>query len=71
MLNTTENIFNIPFGGVIIMSSLLGIVKTITYLCTTESVINPTGGEPSGGRVDSTALYKKINHIIPHPLLRI
>jgi hypothetical protein len=34
MLNTSENIFNIPFGGVIIM----------LYLCTTESVINPTGG---------------------------
>jgi len=49
------------FGGVII----------IHYLCITESVNNPTGGEPEGGRVDSTALYKKINHIIPRPLLRI
>jgi hypothetical protein len=46
MLNTPENIFNIPFGGVIIN----------LYLCTTESVINPTGGEPEGGRVDSNLL---------------
>ena len=61
MLNTTENIFNIPFGGVVIM----------LYLCTTESVINPTGGEPSGGRVDSTALYKKINLSVPRHSLRI
>jgi hypothetical protein len=56
MLNTPENIFNIPFGGVRIILSLLGIVKTITYLCITESVDNPTGGEPEGGRVDSNLL---------------
>jgi len=49
------------FGGVIINS----------YLCITESVITPTGGEPEGGRVDSTALYKKINLSVPRPLLRI
>lgn len=55
MLNTSENIFNILFGGVII----------IHYLCTTLPVNNPDGGEPSGGRVDSTALYKKINHSPP------
>lgn len=59
MLNTSENIFNIPFGGVII----------IHYLCITESVITPTGGEPGGGRVDSTALY--IFLYKPHPLMRI
>jgi hypothetical protein len=47
MLNTSENIFNILFGGVII----------IHYLCTTLPVNNPDGGEPSGGRVDSTSLY--------------
>jgi hypothetical protein len=57
IINMLNNV-NI-FGGVIIK----------LYLCITESVINPTGGEPGGGRVDSTALYKKINHIIPRPLL--
>ena len=45
------------FGYLIYYSNLFGIVKTIPYLCITESVITPTGGEPSGGRVDSTALY--------------
>jgi hypothetical protein len=45
------------FGGVII----------IHYLCITESVINPTGGEPGGGRVDSTALIFFL--ISPRPLL--
>jgi len=43
MLNTPENIFNIPFGGVIIK----------LYLCGTLPVDNPDGGEPEGGRVDS------------------
>ena len=53
------------------MSPELVRVIIMLYLCTTESVINPTGGEPSGGRVDSTALYKKINLSVPRPLLRI
>jgi len=32
-------------------------INYFLYLCITELVINPTGGGPSGGRVDSTALY--------------
>jgi len=31
--------------------------NSFLYLCITELVINPTGGGPGGGRVDSTALY--------------
>ena len=58
-------------AGWTFMSPELVRVIIMLYLCTTESVINPTGGEPSGGRVDSTALYKKINLSVPRPLLRI
>ena len=36
---------------------MFGYLIYYSYLCITESVITPTGGEPSGGRVDSTALY--------------
>jgi hypothetical protein len=36
---------------------LFGGVDYYPYLCITELVINPTGGGPGGGRVDSTALY--------------
>ena len=36
---------------------MFGSLIYYLYLCITESVITPTGGEPGGGRVDSTALY--------------
>jgi hypothetical protein len=54
MYKYIEIILNNPpflFGGLIYYS----------YLCTTELVINPTGGGPSGGRVDSNLLYNYIN----------
>jgi hypothetical protein len=50
MYKYIEIILNNPpflFGGLIYYS----------YLCTTELVINPTGGGPSGGRVDGWVLY--------------
>ena len=50
---------------------MFGSLIYYPYLCITESVITPTGGGPEGGRVDSTALYKKINLSVPRPLLRI
>jgi hypothetical protein len=36
---------------------IIGGLIYFHYLCITESVINPTWGEPSGGRVDSNLLY--------------
>jgi len=36
---------------------MFGSLIYYPYLCITELVINPTGGGPEGGRVDSTALY--------------
>jgi len=36
---------------------MFGQLKSYLYLCITELVINPTGGVPSGGRVDSNLLY--------------
>ena len=36
---------------------MFGYLIYYSYLCITELVTNPTGGGPSGGRVDSTALY--------------
>ena len=59
------------FGYLIYYSNLFGIVKTIPYLCITESVINPTGGGPSGGRVDSTALYIFIYKSIIFPVVDV
>ena len=36
---------------------MFGSLIYSSYLCITELVINPTGGVPSGGRVDSNLLY--------------
>lgn len=36
---------------------MFGQMKSYLYLCLTELVINPTGGGPGGGRVDSNLLY--------------
>jgi hypothetical protein len=47
MLNTPENIFNIPFGGVIIN----------LYLCGTLPVDNPDGAQQGLGRVDGWVLH--------------
>ncbi len=57
------------FGGVKYSSGLLGIVKTIPYLCITESVNNPTGGAT---RVGESGLRPALIFFIkPRPLLRI